>query len=381
MKILYICSEFAPGMIPFGSTILNTIFKDKSIEARAIVLSKDRYSYRNSIDKEFHDRVIFLESPKGKLGKIINKIYPTDIKAELIKLFKSDSFDVVHLLTLDFTLWGLIEFLKSNSKVIYSVHDLNPHETYSYTIKDSLFNLYIKRSSSYLIDRSQYLVTSSQSQYKELKALFPLKSVFFHPFPSLIGEVIENGKKKCPELDGVDNYILFFGSVDVYKGVDNLYSAYISSEDISSSYKLVIAGVGSTTNINTNRELHHNLIRINRFILDEEINMLFSNAACVVYPYISATQSGVIAFPLRFGVRMLLSDVPFFRDTLDCSKFVRFFKRNDIDSLAYELKALLNDTSDVYDQDSMALAYENIYSENSLRNSLINIYISVVNDK
>lgn len=379
MKILYICSEFAPGMIPFGSTILNTIFKDPSFEAYAVVLSKDKNSYRNSIDKEFHDRICFLESPKGKLVKVINKIYPFAIKRELQNLFKRESFDVIHLLTLDFTLWGIIDYLMTKSRVIYSVHDLKPHETSSNSIIDSLMNLYIKRSSSHLIKSSQYLVTSSQSQYRELISLFPAKGVFFHPFPSLIGSAIDKGNMKCSELSGAVDYILFFGSVDIYKGIDNLYSAYISSEEINSNFKLVIAGVGDTNTINNNSKLHHNVIRINRFILDEEIRDLFSNASCVVYPYISATQSGVMAFPLKFGVRMLLSDVQFFKDTIDSSDLVRFFKRDDINSLASELKKLLLQRKADYDQQPLFLDYERIYSQDSLRISLGEIYNSLIN--
>ncbi|MGL5893851.1 MAG: glycosyltransferase [Bacteroidales bacterium] len=381
MKILYICSEFAPGMIPFGSTILNTIFKDPSFEAYAVVLSKDKYSYRNSIDKEFHDRICFLESPKGKLEKAINKIYPFAIKRELNNLFKRESFDIIHLLTLDFTLWGIIDYLMTKSRVIYSVHDLKPHETSSVSVRDSLMNIYIGRSSSHLIKSSHYLVTSSQSQYRELKSLYPSKSVFFHPFPSLIGSAIDNGKMKCPELYGVGNYILFFGSVDVYKGIDNLYSAYISSDEINSNFKLVIAGLGATNTINNDSKLHHNVIRINRFIVDEEIRDLFINASCVVYPYISATQSGVMAFPLKFGVRMLLSDVQFFKDSLDASELVRFFKRDDINSLASELKNLLLKIEADYDQQPLFLDYERIYSLNSLRRSLSEIYDSIINSK
>ena len=48
-----------------------------------------------------------------------------------------------------------------------------------------------------------------------------------------------------------------------------------------------------------------------RFIKDSEVRDLFSRAAVVVYPYISATQSGVTSIASYFDKPMVLSDLPF----------------------------------------------------------------------
>ena len=65
------------------------------------------------------------------------------------------------------------------------------------------------------------------------------------------------------EVSGLKEYILFFGTVDKYKGVDLLVDAYCNLT--CKSLKLVIAGRGF--DIETHNE---NIIRINRFIEDEE---------------------------------------------------------------------------------------------------------------
>lgn len=55
-----------------------------------------------------------------------------------------------------------------------------------------------------------------------------------------------------------------------------------------------------------------NVIMINRYIKDTEIRYMYEQAACVVYPYISATQSGVLSLAFYFRTPTLTSDVPFF---------------------------------------------------------------------
>ena len=91
----------------------------------------------------------------------------------------------------------------------------------------------------------------------------------------------------------VKEYILFFGTVDKYKGVDLLVDAYCNLT--CKSLKLVIAGRGF--DIETHNE---NIIRINRFIEDEEVAYLFKKAKFIVYPYRSATMSGVLSLAYYF---------------------------------------------------------------------------------
>lgn len=56
---------------------------------------------------------------------------------------------------------------------------------------------------------------------------------------------------------------------------------------------------------------YENIILINRYIKDEEIAWLFNHAKLTVYPYISATQSGVLSVSCYFGKPIIASDVPF----------------------------------------------------------------------
>ena len=110
-----------------------------------------------------------------------------------------------------------------------------------------------------------------------------------------------------------------------------LYDAYLSHPELQRR-PLVIAGSGY---IYFKREADEpGVTFINRFIDDNEVKDLFSRAAVVVYPYISATQSGVVSIASYFGKPMVLSDLPFFKQTCESSEGIEFFTTGDSESLA-----------------------------------------------
>lgn len=76
------------------------------------------------------------------------------------------------------------------------------------------------------------------------------------------------------------------------------------------NYLLVIAGNGTLPFERAVGEI--NVVMMNRYIKDTEIRYMYEQAACVVYPYISATQSGVLSLAFYFRTPTLTSDVPFF---------------------------------------------------------------------
>ena len=56
-------------------------------------------------------------------------------------------------------------------------------------------------------------------------------SIYYCPFPTLVTADIENGEKVASELNGINDYILFFGRIELYKGVHLLYNAYVNNKD------------------------------------------------------------------------------------------------------------------------------------------------------
>lgn len=367
-KILFIASEFAPGMIPFASKIITTLNCDKHFDVYAIAVTSGKKTY-NEILKNFDNtHLMQIEYPQSKILKLIYKLYPFSIIRGINKVVKKQQPDVIHLLTGDFTLAPYILTHRVNNKWYYTVHDLHPHEVKSTSLFYTLLHKYIVWSYKTLRDKIDNLTTSSQSQAKELKDIYPNKHIAFTHFPSLITQQIQEGNKKVIELLNENNYILFFGTVDEYKGVDLLIHAYINSKSLN-GIKLVIAGKGLTFGNVVNR--NKNIIRINRFIDDSEVKDLFSKALFVVYPYRSATMSGVLSIAYYFKKRVLLSKIPFFLE--NATSISSFFEANNELDLQKQMELMTN--QNVIDE-SYKACYESIYSDKVLISDYIKLYLS-----
>ena len=53
-KILFVASEYAPGMIPFAVSIINTLAKDVRFEVHCVCVNSRNKSYRGLVDKQAH---------------------------------------------------------------------------------------------------------------------------------------------------------------------------------------------------------------------------------------------------------------------------------------------------------------------------------------
>ena len=361
-KVLFIASEFAPGMIPFASTIIKTLSKDERFDVYAVVVNSGRKTYVKVLDSMAEGHLVQIEYPSNKTVKLFYKFFPVSIIRMIRKYEKSIQPDVVHLLTGDFTLAPYLSLCKPRNNWYYTVHDLHPHEVSSRGLCDVLFHKYVVWGYKRLRDKIANLTTSSKTQYEELKRLYPDKRILFTHFPSLLTPQIANGSKFVDELSGEKDYILFFGTVDEYKGVDLLVRAYERSEDLQ-RLKLVIAGRGTDTITN-----NPNIIRINRFIDDAEVKDLFGKALLVVYPYRSATMSGVLSIAYYFNKRVLLSSIPFFID--NATKSATHFKCGDVADLQVQMERLSASDGSEHSDGS----YDEIYSEKILIEDYCKLY-------
>ena len=366
IKVLIVAADPAAGMIPFVVTIANTLADDDRFEVHALVVDKEEMSYSDKFCKNV--RVKAVSKPDSSLGKLLFKIYPVKLFNLLEGLICEIKPEIVHFMVGEYLFANHIKNVKPESSLCLTVHDLHPHERNKQSIKDDLIYKEIihkgyKKCESYI----PTLTTSSLSQYKELKELYPSKNIIFTHFPSLVTEQIKHGRAEVKELLGIEKYILFFGSVDKYKGVDLLISAFCSLKD-NCGMKLVIAGKGQDYDTSDNKDI----IRLNRFIEDEEVGDLFRRASFVVYPYISATMSGVLSIAYYFRKCVLLSDVQFFKDNAVPS--CTFFNTGDRDDLMEKMQMML----DSNDCELTENYYSRMYSSEIISEDYFNLYNSIV---
>ncbi len=110
-----------------------------------------------------------------------------------------------------------------------------------------------------------------------------------------------------PNLDLEGKYnILFFGINRDYKGLKYLYAAFRELEVFPPDMLLWVVGEDwDGHKVYTDR----NIIRINRYVSDDEIPLYFSLASVLVLPYTRASQSGVAHIGMSYGLPIISTGV------------------------------------------------------------------------
>jgi glycosyltransferase involved in cell wall biosynthesis len=136
-----------------------------------------------------------------------------------------------------------------------------------------------------------------------------------HPVYDHYGEKI-NKKEACKalELDANKNYMLFFGLVRAYKGLDWLLDAFGKVKDELQDLQLIIAGEFYEDEDKYRMQIAVNgledrVIIKNEFIADADLCKYFGAANLIVQPYKSATQSGVTQVAFHFEKPCLVTNV------------------------------------------------------------------------
>jgi glycosyltransferase involved in cell wall biosynthesis len=136
-----------------------------------------------------------------------------------------------------------------------------------------------------------------------------------HPIYDTFGMAVSRDEAlKKLQLNPVEKYILFFGFVRKYKGLDLLIEAMGRTEVKQLGVKLIVAGEfydAKTDYIDQIERLGLNDAVIIRddFIPQDEVKYYFCASNLVAQTYRSATQSGVTQIAYQFDKPMLVTDV------------------------------------------------------------------------
>ena len=115
-------------------------------------------------------------------------------------------------------------------------------------------------------------------------------------------------------FDESKDYILFFGLVRAYKGLDLLLDALGQVKDKLPKMQLLIAGEFYEDEEKFREQITRNgltdrVIIRNEFIPDADLRKYFGAADLIAQPYKSATQSGVTQVAFHFEKPMLVTNV------------------------------------------------------------------------
>ena len=216
--------------------------------------------------------------------------------------------------------YGLISRMarrNGKTKTIALVHNMMPHEP---SILDKLFAPYFVASQDGFIALSE----SVKEDIEKIESSLPCGegrggvspvSVSPHPIYDHYGERMAKAEA-CQALNipADKQYMLFFGLVRAYKGLDLLLDAFAQIKDQLPSLQLIIAGEfyehedKYRSQIAANK-LSDRVILRNEFIPDADLRKYFGAADLIVQPYKSATQSGVTQVAFHFEKPMLVTNV------------------------------------------------------------------------
>lgn len=104
-----------------------------------------------------------------------------------------------------------------------------------------------------------------------------------------------------------ENYILFIGSIQQYKGLAFLHKS-IRDYGKDLNCKIVVAGNGYDSCLEEMKKDKRYIV-INMFLSDSEFANLSRYASCIVCPYVSGSQSGITHVAMVFGTPVVATKV------------------------------------------------------------------------
>jgi glycosyltransferase involved in cell wall biosynthesis len=206
-------------------------------------------------------------------------------------------------------LGSIIRFAKNGkTKFVGLIDNVSPHE--------SRFG--DKMLSKYFYKRLDGFLVMSKKGIDELKGKFKIQNKITyspHPLFDIYGEPLSK-EEACEklQLDSNLNYILSFGLVRKYKGVDLLIKAFKSFSSENPNHRLLIVGEcygdwETYQSIIDELDLNDKIIRFDLFVPDNEVKYYFSVSDFLALTYRTATQSGVTQIAYSMELPILVTDV------------------------------------------------------------------------
>ncbi len=244
--------------------------------------------------------------------------------------------------------------LKGRTIRISVLDNVIPHERRFF---DHAFNRYfLKRNDGFIVMSDKVL--TDLLHYKPDAKYVRMD----HPVYDQFGARLE--QQEALKLLGIEfnperKYVLFFGIIRKYKGLDLLIEAMSKlGEDVH----LIVAGevYGSFDEYQSlidQNELSHRVHLFNSYIPDDKVGLYFSASDVCVLPYRSATQSGIISISKHFEIPVIASDVGGLKESISHGKTGLMVERAEPQLIADSIEAYF--TGDLKESCKLLIREEN----------------------
>ena len=202
---------------------------------------------------------------------------------------------------------GFIALFLKNTKKVGWVDNVFPHKKIPF---QKIFNyFFLKKMDSFVV--------MSQSVKKDLKKFNSKAPIMcaLHPIYNNFGNRINQNIARNNINVTLDNkYLLFFGFIRKYKGLELLLESMSDQKIIDRNIKLIIAGEfyedeKSCREKIKDLNLSNSVYVFDNYIDNKDVNNYFCACDLVVQPYLSATQSGISMIAFHFNKPVLATNV------------------------------------------------------------------------
>lgn len=213
-------------------------------------------------------------------GKINLKSFKLSL--EVMRFIHQQKADIVHYVE-DMSLLHVLPMWQFRKKLVVTIHDGQPHtgeRNWRCTFIRKVMKRYVKK-----------FILLNQAEKKVFSDGYSVP--MSHIYGSRLGYYDMLHSYGDPSVKKQD-YILFFGRISPYKGVEYLLKAMEKVHEMHPNIKLIIAG---KPNYDIQWEEYRGLDYVeirDRFIELDELADLIRGAKFTVCPYTDATQSGVV---------------------------------------------------------------------------------------
>ena len=294
------------GIANFNNSLADAFFKNgDDIEVLSFKLQYPSFLFPGKTQFESSD------PPKNiKIKSIINSINPFNwfnVAREINR--KNPDFVIIRywLPFMGPCLGSIARLLNKKIKILAITDNIIPHEK-------RFGDFFLTK---YFVSSCDAFVTLSASVLEDLTQFTKSKNKKFtpHPIYDTFGEKIDKSvAKKNLELNINDKYLLFFGFVRKYKGLDLMLHAMSDQRIKDLGVKLIVAGefydnIDFYLDLINELDIESNIILKSDFIDERDVKNYFCASDMITQTYRTATQSGVTQIAYHFERPMLVTDV------------------------------------------------------------------------
>jgi glycosyltransferase involved in cell wall biosynthesis len=344
---LCLISCFPPSKGPLSEYtyhLAKNLAKSSKISRITVLADKISDGDELSIDKKIEViRCWNLNNVFASLNILINihKIKPNIVYFNLDFLHFSDN-RIKNFLGLSSTATAR---LLLNVPVVVTLHDIVEQfslDNSGYKYQNSSINKFGSRLATKLILKADVVTLTHQHLVNILRKEYGGKNVIYVPhgtFYEPIANFNFNGKKR----------LLLFGKMGPYKNITLALEAFKEILPNNKDTELVVAGSshplipGFLESILEKYKQIPN-IKVTGYIPEHDLQRIFTSSTAVVLPYKeSVWSSGVFALASIYGIPVIASDLPDFRELVKEGAGIILFPSGDREALSKTMELVLND--------------------------------------